>query len=372
MRSFALVHPPDAGPSPPILARLLNQEMLVGKGRDLRQVRNAHHLLPLGQRLQLSSHRLRRPASNPDIDLVEHQHSRRWECPRLFIAHLLSPAPAPCPGHKALLHRHFQRQHHPAHLPTRRNLLERLQRLARVGRDQALDPVPPVRRPVRQLPLRRHRHSELHLHCQIVDLRRRQLLQPRRRRAPCRRQSLCRRPVNRRVHCLLSLQLLHQRVAVLHLGQPSRRILAKAHHLDQRLPILPLQPIQRRQPVLDVPQPLRRRVHLARELTRLRAYVLHHCLGRRKLLHRLRKLRLVPRQLLHMLQRRAQRHLRRPLRLIQQIVRAHRRRVQFFRVGQHPLLRLQQRVLVLGIQLRLRNLARLKTPQIRHPQPVLL
>src|ERR1035441_8454223 len=97
---------------------------------------------------------------------------------------------------------------------------------------------------------------------------------------------------------------------------------------------------------------------------RLRAYVLHHCLGRRKLLDRLRKLPLVPRQLLHMLQRRTQRHLRGPLRLIQQIVRAHRRRVQFFRVGQHPLLRLQQRVLVLGVQLRLRNFASLKAPQI--------
>src|SRR4051812_1690034 len=55
---FALVHPPNTRSGPPGLIRLLNQEMLICKGCDLRQVRDADHLLPLRQGLQLPSHSL--------------------------------------------------------------------------------------------------------------------------------------------------------------------------------------------------------------------------------------------------------------------------------------------------------------------------
>ena len=49
-----------------------------------------------------------------------------------------------------------------------------------------------------------------------------------------------------------------------------------------------------------------------------------------------------------MLQRRTQSSLGRTFRFIQQIVGAHRRRMQLFGVSQHPLLRLKLRVFVLG------------------------
>src|ERR1035441_4860270 len=92
---LVLIHPPDRRSRPSTLLLLFNRKMLVRKRRNLRQMRNAHHLLPLRQRLQLAPHRLRRPAPNPNVDLVEHQHSRRRQL-RLFLA-------VPGPRRKALL-----------------------------------------------------------------------------------------------------------------------------------------------------------------------------------------------------------------------------------------------------------------------------
>src|ERR1035441_4330038 len=59
---LVLIHPPDRRSRPSTLLLLFNRKMLVRKRRNLRQMRNAHHLLPLRQRLQLAPHRLRRPA----------------------------------------------------------------------------------------------------------------------------------------------------------------------------------------------------------------------------------------------------------------------------------------------------------------------
>ena len=85
-----VVHPPDLGLGPPALLRLLNQKMLIRKRRNLRQMGDAQHLLPLGQRLQLSPHRLRRPPADADIDLVEDQRPRQNGL-------LLSPRPPDAP-----------------------------------------------------------------------------------------------------------------------------------------------------------------------------------------------------------------------------------------------------------------------------------
>jgi hypothetical protein len=60
----------------PVFA-LFDEEMLVGKGSDLRQMRHAQHLLRAAQHLQLLPDRLRRAAADADVDLIEDQRSRR-------------------------------------------------------------------------------------------------------------------------------------------------------------------------------------------------------------------------------------------------------------------------------------------------------
>ena len=72
---------------------------------------------------------------------------------------------------RSLLHAHLERQHHPRQLAAGSDLLQRLQGLPRIGRDSAIDQVPPVPSPVAFLFLRRDLHRKPRLHRQIVDVR---------------------------------------------------------------------------------------------------------------------------------------------------------------------------------------------------------
>src|SRR5271163_4725883 len=62
---------PDSGLSPPRRLALLNHIVVVGKSSDLRQVSNAKHLIPFGERLQFLSHSLGRASPNAGINLVK-------------------------------------------------------------------------------------------------------------------------------------------------------------------------------------------------------------------------------------------------------------------------------------------------------------
>src|SRR6266851_471735 len=73
-----------------------------------------------------------------------------------------------------------------------------------------------------------------------------------------------------------------------------------------------------------------------------------------------------------MLQRRAQRTLGRALRLIQQLMRTHRRGVELLGVTQHALFRIKLNILILRRQSSLIDLLALKSPEVSHPQPILL
>src|SRR5215813_13349775 len=56
---------------------LLDQIMVVGKGRDLRQVGDAEHLVGPGQGFQFLAHGFRGAATDAGIDLVKHQGALR-------------------------------------------------------------------------------------------------------------------------------------------------------------------------------------------------------------------------------------------------------------------------------------------------------
>ena len=49
---------------------------MIGEGRDLRQVRDAQHLVAAGERAELASHHLGHRAADAGVDLVE-DHGRR-------------------------------------------------------------------------------------------------------------------------------------------------------------------------------------------------------------------------------------------------------------------------------------------------------
>src|SRR5579875_2775076 len=98
----------NGGVRAPLLLLLLNQEVLIGEGRDLRQVGHAKHLLDARQSLQLAPDRFRRAPANPDIDFVEDQGSRNLR--------LLRPGPR-----GAFLDADLQGQQDARHLPARGN-----------------------------------------------------------------------------------------------------------------------------------------------------------------------------------------------------------------------------------------------------------
>ncbi len=209
-------------------------------------------------------------------------------------------------------------------------------------------------------------------HREIVDLRLCQLFEPLRRIHPACRKLRRDDPVRRRILLLFRLQLHQQSVSVLHLSQLPRRLGTEGDHLFQRLPILPLQPIQRRQPVFNLLQPPWSSVNIVGKVAHLGVDILHNRLRRRQLLCGLLKSHVIPRQLFQVLQRRTQGALGRALRLIQQLMRAHRRGIKLLRVSQHALLCLKLNVLILRGQRSLIDLLALKPPEVSHSQPILL
>src|SRR5579871_6418453 len=69
LRPLRIFHASNLGLGTPALFSLLDQEVLVAKRSNLRQMRDAQHLLSTRQRLQLSPNSLRSPPANADVDL---------------------------------------------------------------------------------------------------------------------------------------------------------------------------------------------------------------------------------------------------------------------------------------------------------------
>ncbi len=205
------------------------------------------------------------------------------------------------------------------------------------------------------------------LHRQIVDLRRRQLLQPSAASLRARRQRLRRSPVEP-PHPAPPAPSTPPADASRFSTSAKRRAASapKRNHLGQRLARTsasagPAPPADPRSPPAA---PAKHATFSAKSRTSAStsstaAFAAASCCAGSS--NRV----IIPRQLLQMLQRRTQRSLRRPLRLVQQIMRAHRRRIQLLRIRQHPLLRLQLRIFVLGRQPGLLDLLALKAPQIQ-------
>src|SRR6202022_5001598 len=74
---FNIIHPPHIrlGASP--FLSLLDKKVLIAKCSDLRQMRNAQHLLALREHLQLAPDRLCRPSPDANIDLVKYERARQ-------------------------------------------------------------------------------------------------------------------------------------------------------------------------------------------------------------------------------------------------------------------------------------------------------
>src|SRR5580692_7702727 len=74
--SFLIIKQPNRGLSSSLPLPLLHQKMLIGKRRDLGQMGDAKYLLRARELLELLSHRVSRPAANPNINLIEDQRAR--------------------------------------------------------------------------------------------------------------------------------------------------------------------------------------------------------------------------------------------------------------------------------------------------------
>src|SRR5947208_8528211 len=103
--------------------------MLVGKGCDLRQMSDAEDLVPCRERLQLLADRFGGAATDTCIDLVEDQGS---QFALLLLLFSLARSVAGLDGG-------FEREHDARHLAPRRDVLDSLERLARIRRDQISD-----------------------------------------------------------------------------------------------------------------------------------------------------------------------------------------------------------------------------------------
>ncbi len=62
---------------PAVVFALFNDEVLIGKGRYLRQMSNAENLLSPAKRFQLLAHRIRCATADADVDLIEDKRTRR-------------------------------------------------------------------------------------------------------------------------------------------------------------------------------------------------------------------------------------------------------------------------------------------------------
>ena len=100
---------------------LVNQILMIRRGRNLGQMGYADDLLIPGNGDHLLRHGLGHAAADPRIDFIKHHG-----------------VPAACPGFQNL-----HRQHNPAQFAARGDFRHRLQRFARVGRHQKLNPVVP-------------------------------------------------------------------------------------------------------------------------------------------------------------------------------------------------------------------------------------
>ena len=184
---------------------------------------------PVGERAQLLADRARRLAADARVDLVEDQRRRTGL------------------GRGA-----HQRQHHPRELAAGGGLPQRARRHARVGRDQELDLVG-ARRP-EAVVARRERCREL----RAVHRQRGQPLahrvgqrptRPARRALPSVAAALPSWPAAPRARCSVSLdRLLDARQ--LGVPRPARR--GMLEHRGDRAAVLALEPVQQREPLLDL------------------------------------------------------------------------------------------------------------------------
>ena len=167
------------GLRPPLLSRLFHQEVLVGKRCNLRQMRHAEHLLRPAQ-VAFSFCPTASAARPPMPISISSKTSVRGSSVLRF------PFPARAAPSSTLT---FSASRHAAHLAARGDLIQRLQRLAGIGRNPALR-LRPIRAPSSAASsfCGVDLHGKARLHRQIVDLPLRQLCQLLRRGGACRRQ----------------------------------------------------------------------------------------------------------------------------------------------------------------------------------------
>ena len=138
---------------------LLYDEMLVGEGGDLREVRDAKDLLRAGKRLEFVTDGFGCAASNADVDFVEDERS--WKgCA------LLPTARFRCTFFNA----DFECKQNAGHFAAGCDFVERLHRLAGIGGDVAFDLVPPMGCPAAFCFVGANGDRKLHLHGEVVDL----------------------------------------------------------------------------------------------------------------------------------------------------------------------------------------------------------
>ena len=152
---------------------------------------------------------------------------------------------------------YFQRQHYAAHFAARGDFVQRLHRLAGVGGDAVFHLVPAVRGPRRLCLAVRDRNLETHLHRQRIDLGLGQFGQLGRGGLPLRQ-------ISAAAACLIRLRGLTRRcaqrlqnlVAIFDFAQLARHILAEGDDFGHRLAVLAFQPVEQRQAVFNLGQPL--------------------------------------------------------------------------------------------------------------------
>ena len=77
MGAGALIEQPDLGFGAARGLALVDEEMLIGEGGDLRQVSDAENLLAARQGLELLAYGFRGAAADADVDFIEDQSARR-------------------------------------------------------------------------------------------------------------------------------------------------------------------------------------------------------------------------------------------------------------------------------------------------------
>ena len=245
------VEPRHGGPRPAGVDALLDLEVRVGGGGNLRQVRDAQYLKCGPERAQFRADDISHPPADAGIDLVEDQ-------PRGLGAS--GPPGGIGEASPRGRRQRLDGQHNPRELAARNDPRQRPQILPRVRRHEELDPIDPVGRP--RLCLERvGGEADLEARALHRELGQQGFELPGEisRDVPARPgESLRRSQIPVAGARMLPLELDDALVVMLELGQLLAQRLALRDDVAKRRAILPLEPLQERQSVVDLLEPGRR------------------------------------------------------------------------------------------------------------------